>query len=263
MLELYHFWDSPCCFKVRMVLAEKGLDWSERYIMTPKFDHFQPDYAALNPHCKVPTLVDEGLVVTQSSNIAEYLDDRYAEPVLAPTDPAARAKMRAWMAEEQEYLFGLIVTLSFNIMMKLRAVGFGMEVLTEWSKRHPDQSRAQEYLERVTSPADMEAVAAAEATMRWHLERLEAALKPGPWICGAVYSLADICVAPILDRLDHLDKTHLWADLPAVGDWFARMQGRPAFQAAAPPYDYRMWGPKKPVPEGGVDAAAAGNTFPG
>lgn len=263
MIELYHFWDSPCCFKVRMVLDEKGLEWRERYVMTPKFDHFQPDYVALNPHSKVPALVDDGLVVIQSSNIAEYLDDRYPEPPLAPADAVARATMRAWMAEEQEYLFPLIVTMSFNIMMKLRAVAYGMDVLTEWSKRHPDQARAQDYLRRVTDPADTAAVAAAEARFRWHLERLEAELQPGPWICGETYSLADICVAPILDRVDHLDRAHLWEDLPRVADWYVRMKERPAFAAAAPPFDYRMWGPKKPVPEGGVDAATAGNTFPG
>ena len=243
------------------MLAEKELAWSERYVMTPKFDHFQPDYAALNPHCKVPTLVDDGLVVTQSSNIAEYLDDRYPNPPLTPEDPADRATMRAWMAEEQEYLFSLIVTMSFNIMMKLRAVGFGMDVLTEWSKRHPDQARAQDYLKRVTDPADEAAVAMAEAKLRWHLERLETALQPGPWICGETYSLADICVAPIIDRVDYLDRTHLWDDLPAISAWYDRMKARPAFAAAAPPFEYRMWGPKKPVPAGGVDASTAGNTF--
>lgn len=263
MIELYHFWDSPCCFKVRTVLAEKGLEWRERYVMTPKFDHFQPDYTALNPNCRIPTLVDDGFVVTQSSNIAIYLDERYPDPPLAPTDPAARATMRTWMEEEQEYLFGLIVTMSFNIMMKLRAEAYGMDVLTEWSKRHPDQARAKDYLKRVTDPADMGAVAAAEAKLRWHLEQLETALEPGPWICGKTYSLADICVAPILDRIEYLDRAHLWEDLPAVGAWYAAMKARPAFQEATPPFEYRMWGPKKPVPAGGIDAEAAGNTFPG
>ena len=76
MLELYHFWDSPCCFKVRTVLAEFELVWTERYVMTVHFEHLQPDYQKLNPHCRVPTLVHDGLVVIQSSVIAEYLNDQ-------------------------------------------------------------------------------------------------------------------------------------------------------------------------------------------
>ena len=94
-----------------------------------------------------------------------------------------------------------------------------------------------------------------------HLERtLEAG--GGPWICGPDYSLADICVAPILDRVDSLDLARLWADLPAVGAWYERMKARPAFAEAAPPFDYRMWGPRKPVPGEPVDPNAAGDTFP-
>lgn len=263
-LELYHFWDSPCCFKVRLVLAEKGLAWDERYIMTVRFDHFQPDYRALHPHSQVPTLVHDGRPIIQSSNIAEYLDEGWPDPPLSPKDPDLRAVMREWMIEEQTFLFPLIVTMSFNLMMGLRAKAFGLDQLREWSKRHPDQKRAEDYLQRVTSPIDHQAVDAAAQKIGWHLGRLEQRLIDGggPWICGEIYSLADISVAPILDRLDALDRADLWADLPNVGAWFARMRAREAFELAAPPWEYRMWGPTKPIPATLVDPVAAGNTFP-
>ena len=249
MIELYQFWDSPCCMKVRMVLAEKGLDWHLKPITTYKFDHYQPDYQALNPHSLVPTLVHDGRVIIQSSVIAEYLDDAFPEPRLRPDDAFAVAKMHEWMREEEEYLFRLIVVMSFNVMMKLRAEGYGMDQLEEWSKRHPDQNRAQDYLRRVTEPADMEAVAQAERKFTWHMDRLETQLRDsgGPWICGATFSLADICVAPIMDRIEYLDRDHLWRGRAAVDDWVARVKARPSYQAAAPPFEDRMWGPKKPV----------------
>ena len=264
MLELYHFWDSPCCFKVRLTLAEKGLDWTERYIATHRFEHFHPDYGKINRHHRIPTLVHDGRPLIQSSEIARYLDDRFPEPALQPDSPGARAVMREWIAEEQEYLFPLIVTLSFNLMMKLRSVGFGTEQLQEWSRRHPDQERAQDYLRRVSGPPDRSAVDAAAAKFHWHMSHLERTLIAGggPWICGSHYSLADICVAPILDRVEYLGLIRLWADLPAVGGWNERMKARPAFAKAAPPFDYRMWGPLKPAPARPVDPAAAGDTFP-
>ena len=264
MIELYHFWDSPCCFKVRLVLVEKGLDWTERYIATHRFEHFQPGYGELNRHCKIPTLVHDGKPVIQSSDIALYLDEAFPEPGLQPAEPGGRVVMREWIAEEGEYLFPLVVTLSFNLMMKLRSVGFGMDRLREWSSRHPDQDRAQDYLRRVSGPPDGDAVDAAASRFKWHMTHLEETLRSGggPWICGREYSLADICVAPILDRVEHLDLETLWGDLPAVAAWYARMKDRPAFRRSMPPFEYRMWGPRKPAPVRGVDPDAAGNTFP-
>lgn len=251
MIELYQFWDSPCCMKVRMVLAEKNQDWELRPVTTYKFDHYQPDYQQLNPHSLVPTLVHDGRPVIQSSNIAEYLDDVFPDPPLKPADPALRAEMREWMKEEEEFLFRLIVTLSFNTMMKLRAVGYGMDQLREWSLRHPDQERAQDYLNRVSSPADMAAVEAADKKLRWHMERLERQLgcHAGPWVCGEMFSLADICLAGIMDRIEYLDRENLFSDLPAVTEWFALLRKRPSYAIAAPAFEDRIWGPLKPVPD--------------
>ena len=96
MIEMYHFWDSPCCFKVRMVLAEKELEWTPHLIASVQFDHFQPDYQKLNPHCIVPTLIHDGQVVLQSSVIAEYLDETFPEMNLKPESATNRALMRQW-----------------------------------------------------------------------------------------------------------------------------------------------------------------------
>ena len=79
----------------------------------------------LNPLSLVPTLVHDGRSIIQSSNIAEYLDEAFPDPALHPAEPWRRAQMREWMREEEEFLFRLIVTMSFNIMMKLRAAAYG------------------------------------------------------------------------------------------------------------------------------------------
>jgi hypothetical protein len=49
MLELWHEWNSVQSFKVRVVLAEKDLAWTEHRIELLKFDHLQPQYLSLNP----------------------------------------------------------------------------------------------------------------------------------------------------------------------------------------------------------------------
>ena len=232
-----------------MVLAEKGLEWTLRPILTSRFDHYQPEYMALNPLALIPTLTDDGIPYIQSGVIVEYLDDKYRSPALRPDDPRQAAKMREWMREEEEFLFRLITTMSYNTMMKMRAKAYGMLQLTEWSKRHPDQERAQDYLRRVTSPADLNAIAEAEKKYRWHMERLEKQLETsgGPWIVGEQFTLADACVGPIMDRIEWLDREWLWKGLPNVTGWYGRIKARPSFRAAAPTFEDRMFGPKKPV----------------
>jgi len=249
-LELYQFGDSPCCMKVRMVLAEKGLPWKEHFIRSWQFDHHQPDYLEINPHGTVPTLIHDGKVVIQSNVISEYLDDVFPDPLrLKPEDPLLAATMRQWMFEEQDYLFKYIIVLSFNLMMKLRVEAFGYDQLVEWSKRIPDQARAQDYLQRVTTPPDETAMDAAKNNFRKHMERLEEQLEStgGAWVCGNEFTLADICLAPIFDRIEWLDLERLWSGLPNVTAWYARVQERPSFAEGVHPFNYRMWGPRKSI----------------
>jgi glutathione S-transferase len=65
---------------------------------------------------------------------------------------------------------------------------------------------------------------------------MEAALSRGPWLLGESYSLADIVVAPLVDRMADLGLDELWRGgrRPGVAGWRARMLERPAFQRAFP-----------------------------
>lgn len=249
--QIHQFGDSPCCMKVRMALAAKALPWDEVFIESWKFDHFQPAYLALNPDGIVPTLVDGGRVVTQSNVILEYLDDAYPEPPLRPEDAYQASIMRKWMFIEQDHLFGHIVTLSFNSMMKLRVEGFGLAQLTQWSHRHPDQQKAQDYLRRLTAPRDDAKDAAARRGLRVFLERLEQdlGLFDGPWICGARLTLAEIALAGIFDRLVYLEEDGCFRGLPRVEAWFDALRASDIYIAGEHRFAARMWGPKKPVAE--------------
>ncbi|MEJ2122033.1 MAG: glutathione S-transferase N-terminal domain-containing protein [Alphaproteobacteria bacterium] len=60
MLELYHHNLSVCAQKVRLALAEKGLDWEDRHVDLMKSEHLTPEYLALNSKGVVPTLVHDG-----------------------------------------------------------------------------------------------------------------------------------------------------------------------------------------------------------
>lgn len=249
--KLYQFGDSPCCMKVRMVLEAKGLDWEEVFVESWKFDHLSPEFLNINPEGTVPVLDDDGHIITQSNIISEYLEDAYPEPALRPQEPAKTAFMRKWMATEQKAIFPHIVTLSFNIMMKLRVEGFGLEQLTEWSGRHPNQKMAQNYLTRVTSPVDEKAIAKARQELRKYMETLDSdlTLYAGDWLCGTQFSLADIALAGIMDRLVYLKAEGVFDDLRNVTIWFEKLKKHPAYSAGEHRFSARMWGPLKPVEE--------------
>jgi glutathione S-transferase len=70
---------SPCAQKVRLVLAEKGLEWTGQHIDLPQKENLQPWYLELNPLGVVPTLVHEDKPVIESSIICEYLEDKFPE----------------------------------------------------------------------------------------------------------------------------------------------------------------------------------------
>ena len=68
--------------------------------------------------------------------------------------------------------------------------------------------------------------------LRQTLSRMEAALRAGPWLCGDLFTLADISLIPTLVRLEDLDMAHMWQALPGVTGWYQRIQQRPSFAVA-------------------------------
>ena len=94
--------------KARIALAEKGLahelvqvGWSRDKAYAPH----HPDVLALNPKGQVPVLVDGDVVVYDSTLIFEYLEDRYPQPRLYPSDVAERARCRQQEAAADEIWF--------------------------------------------------------------------------------------------------------------------------------------------------------------
>lgn len=84
MLVLYHTSHSTCSQKVRLVLHEKGVKFDEVRIDLAKKEQLKPDYLALNPNGVVPTLVDDGIPIIESSVICEYLDEKFRTTLLFP-----------------------------------------------------------------------------------------------------------------------------------------------------------------------------------
>ena len=96
MIRLYHGTTSVCAIKVRLVLAEKGLDWEGEILNLQQGDQHTLEYLKLNPNGVIPTLVHDGKVIRESNVILEYLEDAFPSPSLLPASPSDRARMRHW-----------------------------------------------------------------------------------------------------------------------------------------------------------------------
>ncbi len=95
-MKLFTYWRSQAAYRVRIALALKGLAMEKVTLDLLAGDQFAADYQALNPEGVVPTLIDgEGQPLVQSLAILEYLDEKYPDPPLLPTDLRARAHARA------------------------------------------------------------------------------------------------------------------------------------------------------------------------
>ena len=96
-MKLYTYFRSSAAYRVRIALNLKGLPYDvvPVHLVRSGGEQRFPDYLALNPAGLVPTLDDDGVVLTQSLAIIEYLDERHPDPTLLPGDAIERARIRA------------------------------------------------------------------------------------------------------------------------------------------------------------------------
>jgi maleylacetoacetate isomerase len=103
MIKMFGFWRSAAAFRVRIALNLKGLAFEEEMIDLDAGTQHAAAYHAVNPAHVVPTLLIDGLSLTQSLAILEYLDETRPTPPLLPADPIGRARVRSlaliWAAD--------------------------------------------------------------------------------------------------------------------------------------------------------------------
>lgn len=225
MLELYHSVNSVCAQKVRVVLAEKGLEYQE-HLMTLRGDQFDDAYMKLNPNAVVPTLVHDGRPVIESSVILYYLDEVFPKPPLMPRDPHQRAAVRQYNKMIDEYVHNSCSILTFATAFRGWLGGLTAEQIDARLAKSPNKKRVEH--KRDVALYGLESKFVREA-LDYHLKLLktmDAALARGPWLAGEAFSLADAAVIPYILRLDLLKMGKLFS--PKVEAWYARMREHPS-----------------------------------
>ncbi|MFC0198789.1 maleylacetoacetate isomerase [Paracoccus rhizosphaerae] len=92
---LYDYWRSSASYRVRIALNLKGIPFDRVSVDLVAGAHRQAEHLAVNPQGLVPALQIDGMVLTQSLAIMEYLEETRAGHALLPSGPSARAHVRA------------------------------------------------------------------------------------------------------------------------------------------------------------------------
>jgi glutathione S-transferase len=227
MLELYHSVNSVCAQKVRVVLAEKGLEYRE-HLMTLRGDQFDESYMKLNANAVVPTLVHDGRPVIESSVILCYLDEAFPNPPLMPKDLHLRARVRQVNKLVDEYVHNSCTILTFATAFRPWFAGLSGEEIEKRLARSPSKQRTEYKRDVALNGLDSKYVKDALGQHAKLLRTMASALAEGPWLAGEAFSLADAAVIPYVLRLDLLRLRALWSDRPQIQHWYERMRERPS-----------------------------------
>lgn len=202
MRTLYHLWLHPFSRKVRVALAEKGLDFNLRL---EKIWERRTEFLTINPAGDVPVLVEEdGTVISNSSAICEYLEEVYDHTSLLGDDALARAETRR--------LLGWF-DVKFNREVTENLVGEKiMKRFLKLGEPHGPSIRA------------------GHANIHYHLDYISYLMERRRWLAGDRFSLADIAAAGHLSAIDYIGDVP-WDEHPGAKAWYMRMKSRPAFRA--------------------------------
>jgi glutathione S-transferase len=181
--------------KVLWLLEELKMPY-EREDFGRQFNNTQtPEYLSKNPNAKVPTLVDDEVIIWESNTILRYLAAK-AKSELYPDAAARRTHVERWMD------------------WQLASLNNPYLAMFKEAKLEPEKRSAD--------------FAAQEKDMGAQLSILDKSMKK--WVAGDEMSIADMCLGPIVHRC--LRFPIELPDLPNLQRWDAAISSRAAFKKA-------------------------------
>jgi len=201
MRVLYHSLLSATSRKVRVVLAEKNLDFTMK---AEKPWERRPEFLALNPAGEVPVLIDNDDVIAGTEAIVEYLDEMYREKMLIGINPLDRAEVRRLVAWFDDKMNREVTENLIGEKIMKRRFGEGQP--------------------------NSQAIRAGHANLPHHLDYISYLVDRRRWLAGDFFSVADITAAAHLSTLDYLGDVP-WEEHELAREWYARIKSRPSFRA--------------------------------
>jgi len=228
-LELYHHGSSVCAAKTRLALAEKGVEWTGRYLDILAGEHQTPEYLALNPKAVVPTLVHDGHVIRESTVICEYIDDAFDGPPLKPTAPLALAEMRLWTKRVDEDVHPSVRPITYVTTHRHTILAQGADEVEAHIAFDPDPAWRARKRAWIYDGFEAPDIRLAVAVFDKLFADMDKRLSDHEWLAGDAYSLADTGLTPYANRMAMLGFDALFEGRPHLVRWFDAVRARPSF----------------------------------
>lgn len=189
--------------RVRIFLAEKGVDLPETPLDLRRREHKAPDHRARNSLGQVPTLeLDDGRTLSETVAICRYFEEIHPEPALFGRDAFEKASVDMWIRRVEF----ILMTPVGNYWR--HAHPFTAGLLTQF-KDFGESNRA-----------------AFAGAQRW----LDRELEGRAFIAGEAFTMADICALSTVDFADWIGLP-LEPDAPRLAAWRERVSARPSAAA--------------------------------
>jgi glutathione S-transferase len=201
MARLYHVPLSPFCRKVRLSLAEKKIE-VER--VDERYWEQDPDFMRRNPAGKVPVLQLDGIIMSESAAICEYIEETRPEPSLMPSDPVKRLEVRRLVNWFDDKFHTEVTSKLLYERVNKKVMGQGF----------PDSRNVKDGAKAI----------------KYHIDYMAWLLDHRRWLAGDVMTLADFAAAAHLSSLDYISDVD-WNRSDVVKDWYAKIKSRPAFRS--------------------------------
>jgi len=204
-MQLYDGKRTPNGRRVRIFFREKGLALPEIVdVDIGKKEHLSPEYAKLNPKCRVPTLLlDDGTALAESVAICRYVEELNPDPPLFGSGAKGRALVEMWNRRLEHGLF-VAVSMVFRHL-------------------HPFMAE----LERPQIPAWGEAN---KDKVVQELRELDAHLAQtaSPFVCGDKLTIADITAGVAVEFM-RISRLEVPSECARVAGWYDGLKGRPSW----------------------------------
>ena len=233
-LKLYHAEPVANSLKVLIPFKEKGLPFESRYIDLHRFEQHEPWFVAINPEGQVPVLDHDGVIITQSTVINEYLEDAFPDtPPLRPADPVGKARMRWWNKFVDEHVMNFVSMHGWHRLITVLARGIESGEFEKLMERIPLKEQRDKW-RNARSGFTKDQLDEAERKVRVAVDRVEKQLGETPWLAGSMYTLADVnlfahCGNSLGRLFPHIGTR---AICPRLLDWAQRIRERPGVVAA-------------------------------
>ena len=236
MLELDHAAPSVCSVKVRVGLAEKNLQWQSKPIALDRGEQFSPSYLELNPNGVVPTLVNDGFVVTESSVILEYIDQLCDKTQLMPADINEQATIRIWLFRCLD-IHAAVNTVTFATVMRHKILASSsLEEIERSVAKMPSKNAAMKRLDIIQNGLESMHVKNDLDTFKRLFADMQRSLESNTWLIDDCYTMADTALIAYVDRLERLGFAGLWEDSSGISRWLEQSKARSSYAEAVEEY---------------------------